>query len=308
MVFAAGLGTRLAPLTDARPKPAVPLANRPLVAYALEHVASEGISDVSVNTHYMSEIMEKNVCDASGDRVRLSVSRERRLLGTAGGVRQAMLGRGAPQTVVTVNADVLYRPSLATALAEHHRVGAFATMIVRATDRSDQARVGVDREGRIRGILHAGDGRVPRYQFTGVQILSPAALAQLPAEGCLVRAGYIPWLHEGRHLAGVVDDSPFWDVGDLAAYASVSRKLATGALSWPGVPAPTAEGIIHPDAIIEPGARLIGATVGAGAVVPSGVTVEDAIVWDGVRVESHLSGAVATERGVYRLPSEPRVS
>lgn len=306
MVLAAGLGTRLRPLTDERPKPAVPVANRPLVALTLEHVARCGGRFVAINAHHLPDVLEEAVVRHAPADVRTRIFREAQLLGTGGGIRNAAraLLEGDPELIVVLNADILFMPDLAGAIATHRRLGAVATMVLRPDP--DAARYGaveIDREGRVRrllGVPAVGDPLRP-MMFTGVHVLARAAFADLPAEGCIVRHSYRRWVDSGAVVAGHVDDTPWRDLGTPAAYLEANLDLASGRARWPSI-APDPEGnLVHPEARVEPGASLREAVVGAGATVRAAARVRRAVVWDGAEVGGEVADAVVTPRTTLRL-------
>ena len=117
MLLAAGLGTRLRPLTDLRPKPIVPVANKPLGAFALEHLARSGVTDVVANTHPQPEKVETALKAACPPGVALRFSREEKLLGTGGGLHKARAWfDGSQSPVIVMNGDTLFAPDLDTRL------------------------------------------------------------------------------------------------------------------------------------------------------------------------------------------------
>src|SRR4249919_2642508 len=89
MVLAAGLGTRLRPLTYGMPKPMVPVLNRPVMEHILRLLARHGFSETIANLHWFPELIEAHFGDGSSCGVKLTYSREEQLLGTSGGVRNA---------------------------------------------------------------------------------------------------------------------------------------------------------------------------------------------------------------------------
>src|SRR5687767_4016794 len=91
LVLAAGLGTRLRPLTDRLPKPAVPVANRPLVSFALEHLGRAGVTRAVLNAHHLADALPPVVAKAAPSWLAARVVREPELLGTGGGVRNLWL-------------------------------------------------------------------------------------------------------------------------------------------------------------------------------------------------------------------------
>lgn len=302
LLLCAGLGTRLRPLTDERPKPLVPVLDRPLAAYALDHLAASGVRSVVANAHHLAAQIEpalSPLCAAHGMGLRVLV--EPTLLGTGGAIRNALPHLG--DDFVVFNGDVLSRPDLSRALALHRSLGAGVTMVLRDDPRAGAlGAIEVDDGGRVLRILDEGpapDRPTRRCVFTGVYVVSASVADDLPAEGCVVRHTLRRLLARGEVVAGVVDDGPWFDLGTLASYASVNFSLATGALRWPGVVAPV-------DGVLAPGgadrSRLDGpCVVGSGATLAPGVTLRRVVVWDGAVVAESARDAVITRGGVVPL-------
>ena len=132
MVLAAGLGTRLRPLTDTIPKPLLPEANRPMLEYTFLLLARSGlgIEEVIVNAHHLHERLEEGLRNIETTGMRVHVSREPKILGTAGGPKKAraFLEGG---TFLLLNGDFLIDIDLAEVLDLHRRRAARATMGLR---------------------------------------------------------------------------------------------------------------------------------------------------------------------------------
>lgn len=307
MVLAAGLGTRLRPLTLERPKPAVPVGNRPLACFALDTVASLGIRRAVVNTHHLGHALPGWLEPEAPRELALSFVHEPELLGTGGGLRNAWsLLRDGDDPVVVVNGDILFEPDLRAALEVHRRLDAVATMVLRPDPRArDFGSVELDGEGRVRRLLGrpVHPGPLATYMFTGVHVLSPRAVADLPETGCIVRESYRRWVDRGEVVAGHVDRSAWRDLGTLPAYLAANLDLAAGEGAWPGVAPPDGRGLVHPEARIDPDARIAHAVVGAGAEVAPGATLDRVVVWDGARAEGALRDAVVTRQRVVPIPA-----
>jgi mannose-1-phosphate guanylyltransferase len=297
MILAAGLGTRLRPLTSALPKPAVPFFDRPLAAHVLGHLAAAGVTDVVVNAHHLGEKLEPVLRPFVPRGVTLEVVVEERLLGTGGGVKAAFAHQSArlgppadDESLLLVNGDVLFFPDLVAALAQHASHGALATMVVRA--HPDAVRLGaieVD-GGTVRRILGlpATSPAAEAFMFTGVHVLSGRALGLLPDEGCIVRRGYVPWLAAGERIGGRVETAPFRDCGTLAEYRAAHLDVLGGA-----VPVPIdrdARGWVDPSARVE--GEVTESVIGAGARVAAGVVLRRTIVWPGEEVLASADDAV----------------
>lgn len=289
MVFAAGFGTRLRPLTERLPKPVVPLLNRPLASYSLERLAAFGIEEVAINTHHLAEAVERELVPHVPEGVRARFVHEPVLLGTGGGLRNAV-DHG---DVVVMNGDIFFWPDLEGALALHRELDAVATVVLRPDPRARKlGALEIDSAGRVRRLL----GRPERVEaplrelmFTGVHILSERALRDLPTEGCIIRRAYRQWIDEGETVAGFVDHGEWRDLGTPEEYLRASVQLVRGELRWPGA----ARGPrVHESAHIGDEVELRDAVVGAGARIDSGVTLEQVVVWPGAHVRESARGAI----------------
>src|SRR5215211_7869328 len=149
MVLAAGKGTRLFPLTGEVPKPLAPVVNVPIIEHIFELLAAHGVGDAYVNVHYLADALLNAYAEetyVNGMSVRLS--REERLLGTAGGVKR--LAKHFDETFVVVSGDALTDIDLNDLIAFHKERGALATMALkRVRDASGFGVVEVDEEFSI---------------------------------------------------------------------------------------------------------------------------------------------------------------
>ena len=302
LLLCAGLGTRLRPLTDERPKPLVPVLDRPLAAFALDHLAAAGVRRVVANAFHLADQIEPAlapICAARG--MDLTVLREPTLLGTGGAIRHALSRLG--DEFVVFNGDVLARPDLARAREAHRRLGARVTMVLREDPRATAlGAIELDALGRVRRILDEGppaDFPTRRCVFTGVYVVSSAVAADLPIEGCIVRHTLRRLLARGEVVAGVLDEGPWFDLGTLEHYAQANFALATGALRWSGVTSPK-DGVFTP---VWADHSMLSAPViiGTGAVVAPAATIARAIVWDGATVRASVRDAVVTRGAVVPL-------
>lgn len=292
MVFAAGLGTRLRPLTNVLPKPAVPLLNRPLASYSLERLAALGITRVAINTHHLAEAVVAAMAPHVPSGADVRFVHEPALLGTGGGLRNAWAQLGPGEPIVVMNGDILFWPDLEGALALHRELDAIATVVLRPDPRARRlGALEIDPEGRVRRLLGSPDFDAPlrELMFTGVHVLGPRAFADLPEEGCIIRRSYRRWIDGGEVVGGFVDASPWRDLGTPAEYLRASLDLSRGDLRWPGV---EPLGVRIGEGAEVEGARLSEVVVGAGARIDPGVTLERVIVWPDTRVREDASDAI----------------
>jgi NDP-sugar pyrophosphorylase family protein len=235
MVLAAGVGSRLRPLTDRRPKALVEVGGRPLVDIVLRRLAAAGVRQVIVNAFHHADQLEGWLRAHAGPDLRVEISREAELLDTGGGLKQAawFFDDGAPFFVH--NVDVVSGVDLRGLLAAHRDRGALATLSVRQRPASRQLLF--DAAGRLCGRSDAGtgettwargrvDGAVP-LGFDGIQVLSPGILAKLTEEGAfsLIRA-YLRLAGAGEAIAACrADAAPWFDVGSTPKLEAVQRHV-----------------------------------------------------------------------------------
>jgi len=302
MILAAGLGTRLRPITDGLPKPLVPVAGRPNIERIIEHLKRHGITEIVINLHHLAGTLRRALSDGSALGVSIEYSLEEgEILGTGGGIRRAapMLGR---ETFVVVNGDVLFTPDIGRALAVHRERGALATLVVREDPRSEElGPVGLDDAGRVRRLVSAGTAALgPRtHMFTGVHVIEPALLAHLPEKGCIVRGTYMPMVEAGGPIQAVPDRGYFCDLGTPSSLLEANSALVTGRARIDGF-APPADG-----RYVSPLASLgAGCTVSKGTVIcdrariAPGVSVARCLVMAGASVDADVAGSIICPDGL----------
>lgn len=304
MLVAAGLGTRLAPLTHRLPKPAVPVGLHPVAAYLVAHLRHLGIHDLTVNLFHRAAALQASLEPYAGrENVSLRFVTEDRLLGTAGGIRNAMQPQLSEDFVVA-NAKLLFAPDLAAAMALHRARGALATMVLKPMPPGARfGAVDIDAEGSVRQILARGSAPAPglrRMMFTGVQVLSAAAHRLLPEQGCLVRDGYMPWLAQGLPVMAHVESAPFWDVGmDLPAYLAANMAVRDGSFPARGVALDARGNLVHPEAEVSAAATLSQSVIGARARIGEHATGRRVVVWPETQVDHAVQEAIVTPDGVF---------
>ncbi len=298
MLLAAGLGTRLRPLTDLLPKPVVPVANRPLGAFAMDHLAWAGVRSMVANTHPRPELVEELLRSHCPSGVDLVFSRERTLLGTGGGLRRARASFEDPTApVIVINADMLFAPNLSEACRLHLERGAVATMILRRTP--DPARfgaIGVDGDGWVTTLLGAPSGReaVEELMFTGAHIFAPEAFDAMPESGCVIRSAYRGWVDSGAPVLGLIDDSPWADLGTVSDYHRVNLELASGLRRWPGVVPVDGSLLAENLSVAAHRSAIRSSVVGAGVQIAAGASIDACVVWPDSVITHSASRAVIT--------------
>jgi mannose-1-phosphate guanylyltransferase len=281
-LLAAGLGSRLRPLTDWLPKPLLPVGDAPALAHILARVRPIA-GTVVANAHH--RIADLRPFLAASD---ILLSEEPTLLGTAGGLAHAaaLLGPGA---VLVWNGDIFSRLDPARLLAAH-APDAAATLAVHPRA-CGEGNVGTDRDGRVVRLRKetVASGEILGGEFLGIHVVGEDLRRGLPREGCLVGDVYLPALRAGQTLRTFEVDVPWHDIGTLADYeaANIEWLRQQGAGSF-----------IGDGAVVAPGVTLRDCVVGAGAHVDGDGVLERCIVWPGARVSAPELSVVATPWGV----------
>ncbi|MFZ5724568.1 MAG: N-acetylmuramate alpha-1-phosphate uridylyltransferase MurU [Pseudomonadota bacterium] len=209
MILAAGLGTRLRPLTDTLPKPLIEAGGRPLIGWHLEKLASLGIREVVVNHAWLGDVLERTLGDGASYGVRIDWSREGMPpLETAGGIRRALPLLGS-EPFLLVNGDIwsdfdfAALPGVRAPLAED--VDAHLVLVPNP-DFHPRGDFHLDARGRVQA-----DG-MPRHTFAGISVLRPQLFAGLP-EGPYPLAPVLRTAMAAGRVTGTLHAGRWTDVG-----------------------------------------------------------------------------------------------
>jgi NDP-sugar pyrophosphorylase family protein len=234
MILAAGLGTRLRPLTDTRPKPLVEVAGRPLIEYSLHLLRAAGITDIVINLHHLGEQVPARIGDGSSYGLRIVYSMEEKILDTGGGIKNAEpLLHNHP--FVVINGDTIMDAPLDELIEAHQRRKATATMFLRADP--DAARYGIvrtDADSRVRSVLDrppmpANAGWHP-YMFAGLHIFDPRVFTFMPSASAfsITRETYPLMIERGEIVLGIPGSWAWLTVDTPEALAAAEDALAGG--------------------------------------------------------------------------------
>lgn len=305
-VLAAGLGTRLRPMTDQLPKPLIPVGGKPLMTFAFDHLIAEaGVQEFVVNTHHLPGSYD-DVFKGHEYRGRpIAFRHEPVRLETGGGLKNVADLLGS-ETFIVYNGDILTDLPLAGAIADHRASGNLVTLVLRAG--GGPRHIALDREtGRVVDIRNLlGTGRPTEYAFSCIYLIEPEFLARIPAGQVVsVIPIFLDMIRRGEALGGVVAEEGEWrDLGSRGEYLRVHRDLrAEEPPNFPryGAPDPGWRRWIDPTAIIGAGARISGDTaIGAGAQVGQGATLENCIIWPEAEIASHSALTRCIVRGSQR--------
>ncbi len=239
MILAAGLGTRLRPLTDSVPKPLVRVAGRPVIEYALGLLRSAGIRDVVINVHHLRELVQRHLGDGTAWGMRIRYSVEEEILDTGGGNQKAAALLG-DEPIVVLNGDTIMDAPLAAVIARHRTAGAMATMLLRADPVAERyGIIRIDADGRVRSFLGTpaapADAPWASYMFAGLHVLDSRVFTLMP-EGRpfgITRETYPLMLQRNEVVLGVPFDGAWFTVDTPANLAAADAAVRSGRVPLP---------------------------------------------------------------------------
>jgi MurNAc alpha-1-phosphate uridylyltransferase len=226
MLLAAGLGSRLRPLTENLPKPLVEIGGRTLLDHALDHLVRAGIERAVVNVHYKPELVKAAL--AGRDRPAIEVSEEAELLDTGGGVKQALPLLG--DCFFVVNSDVLWRDGRQSVLTRLARAfdprAADAVLLLQPTATA----VGYEGNGDFfldpQGVPRRRREReIAPYLFAGIQLLHRRAFDGIAEPVFSLNRIYDNAARQGR-LRGIVHDGDWYHIGTPDGLAATRQRLS----------------------------------------------------------------------------------
>ena len=227
MILAAGLGTRLRPLTDNRPKALVEVAGRTLLEITLSRLRAFGIREVIVNVHHFADMVIEYLKANDSFNMRIEVSREEELLDTGGGLKKAAWffledAQSRDEPFIAHNVDVVSTIDLGQMVKFHAEHQALATLAVQ--DRETARYLLFDQQGQLCGRRAGSDGKaelvrsLPQVQalaFCGIHVISPRLFAVMREEGVFsIIPAYLRLAAQEENILAFRADAYYWrDLG-----------------------------------------------------------------------------------------------
>ncbi len=303
-VLAAGLGTRLRPLTDDLPKPLIPIFQKPLITFALDHLINAGVERFVINTHKQAKLFENFFCDNEYDGHSVTLVHESDLLETGGGIKNAERYFGG-DPFLTYSGDILTDISLQPLIDEHFRRGNDVTLALRNTGLASDVAL---HDHRVVDIVNRY-GTTGNLDFANVAVWNPSVFKQIPSRQ---KISFIPivadWIGKDGKIGGLMmNDRKWFNIGSRAEYLDVHRTILREhwmpyyirTRDWPER--------IAKSATVDPSAEVRGCSVvGENCHVDAGAVLEDTILWPASQIasKSQLYGCIVRSQkkvsGAYR--------
>ncbi len=289
MIMAAGVGSRLMPMTADRPKPMIPMANRPLMADIVQLLHRHGFNDIIANLHYHADAIA-NYFDTGKDwGVSLQFSREEELMGTAGGVKRCEWF--LDESFIIVSGDALTDINLGALMRAHKQRGALATIALKAVEDVENFGVVVtDEAGLIRSFQEKPRAAeaLSRLVNTGIYVFEPEIFQYIPADQFYDFGKQVfPHLVKINAPFYGAEVNGYWcDVGNIATYRQAHADILQGRVqvNMGGELINTDNGALI---LAAPGVQFGGnvnfegnVVIGAGSRIGSNVTISNSVIWN----------------------------
>ncbi len=309
MILAAGVGSRLEPLTCNIPKPMVPVVNRPAMEHIINLLVKNGINQVAANLWYLPEKVQNYFGDGSKFGVELRYSVEKELMGTAGGVKK--LEPFLNDTFVIISGDAVTDVDLWDMVDYHKKVGAIATIALKEVPDPRQFGVVItESDGKIKAFQEKpkAEEALSRLANTGIYVFEPEIFKMIPAETVFdFGKELFPKLVEnGAAFYGYQMKGYWCDIGSLTQYRLAHYDILKGMVKMeiPGIwhanavyvgdrttIAPTArigsKVVIGRNCHIGDGVEIFGETViGDNCLIGEGTSIFGSIIWRNTRIGS----------------------
>lgn len=310
MIMAAGVGSRLDPLTKSVPKPLVPVANRPVMDILVENLKSIGVKDVVSNTHYLAEKII-NRYENINFGVNFKFIKEDTLSGTAGGLKKCQFFFDKDDEFLVLSADGLSNADLQKGIDMHRKSGAIATIGIKEIPHEEVSHFGVvvtDETGYITEFQEKPSVEDAKSNFinTGIYVFDYRIFDYIPENTFYDFAKNVfPNLLKDHEINTFVIDNYWTDIGTLEQYQQSTQDLFEGRCRFNHSKlVKTANGAyISNTENLPSDLTFVGnSTIGSNCKIGKNVTLKNAIIWDNVTIEDDVvvSNSVIASGSVVR--------
>lgn len=297
MIMAAGVGSRLDPLTQDVPKPLVPIANRPIMDILFERLLKIPVKDIIANTHYRAEkIIERYKNNKIG--INFNHIYEEELSGTAGGVKKCQFFFDEGEDFLVLSADGLSNANLKAAIKSHKKSGAIATMGIKKIALEEIPKFGVvvtDAKGFVTGFQEKPLIKDAKSECinTGIYIFNYKIFDYIPEETFydFARNVFPDLLSKGVKI-NTFHVNEYWsDIGTIEQYLQSTKDLFKNLykINHSEIIKTPKGAYIKDDSYIAPSTLFFGYnTIGKNCVIGKNVIIKDCIIWDDVEIHDNL--------------------
>ena len=275
MILAAGLGTRLRPLTFTRPKALIPVGNRPMIDRVIEYLKEYNTDEIIVNAHHHKEQLVAHLDNGRPFGLNIRVKVEPKILGTGGGIKNTE-GFWDDEPFIVINGDILTNIDLIRAYEVHQKEGSLVTIILHDCEPFNQILINERLD-----IMDIAPKACPgRLAFTGIHIIEPEILSHIHRDRFSnIIDCYQKLIREGSPIRAYISKEHYWrDVGTIESYFLANREVLqeNPILSGPGCR-------IHESVRLKE-----WAVIGKDARLEEGVEIHRSVLWEGVRLNKGL--------------------
>jgi NDP-sugar pyrophosphorylase family protein len=275
MILAAGLGTRLLPLTLKTPKVLVPIANRPVIDWTIDYLKSFGVQEIVVNSHHHCNIVSKHLNHGKPFGILIDLRFEPKILGTGGGIKNTA-DFWSKDPFIVINGDILTDINLSKVYEAHRKRGALATLVLH--DYEPFNKILIDKDLNIADIPETyGFNDIGRLAFTGIQILEPEVLDYIPTDTFSdIMDCHRYLIRNGKPVgAYIAKDIKWHDIGTVNSYILANKQALGNRKFLVGDRCKTDKTAYLKD----------WAVVGNGTILQQGSEIRRSILWDNVKVK-----------------------
>ncbi len=311
MVMAAGMGTRLEPLTLSVPKPLIKVANMPVMDILLNNLKKAGISDIIANTYYLSEQIVDRYHTQKAVNINFSYVKEDELSGTAGGLKKCQYVFDEGEDFIVTSADGLFDIDLKKVFEAHKKSGAIATIVAKDVHIDEVSNFGV--------IVCDNDNFVSEFQEkpskenakstlvnTGIYVFNYRIFDYIPANTFFDFAKNVfPALMENGEKINVYKTNEYWcDIGTIGQYVQTHKDVFAGIVKIDGVNIKNfynSKLIMGEDAKVSLSTQFKGNNViGRGCIFENDVLIENSVIYDNVKIvkNSVIKNSIIAENSI----------